>query len=63
VTLSDEVSILFNKETQSELQLDIDEFFVDTYGNYIPIIGLYFSGAMGSQRLGDTLPSDYGLKQ
>jgi len=63
VTLSDEVSILFNKEIQSELQLDIDEFFIDTYGNYTPIIGLYFSGAMGSQRVGDTLPSDYGFSE
>ncbi len=39
-----------------------DEFFVDAYGNYTPIIGVYFSGAMGGQRVGDTLPSDYGIK-
>ncbi len=61
VTLSDKVSILFNKKAQSELVQDISEFFVDTYGNYTPIIGLYFGGAMGSQRVGDTVPSDYGL--
>jgi len=43
------------------LQLEIDEFFIDTYGNYGPIIGVYFSGVMGNQRVGDTLPLDYGL--
>lgn len=61
VKLKDKVSVLYNKEIQSEFQLEIDEFFVDTYGNYSPIIGVYFSGAMGSQRVGDTLPLDYGL--
>jgi len=62
VKLSDKVSILYNKESQSEIQLEIDEFFVDIYGNYTPIIGVYFSGAMGSQRIGDSLPLDYGIK-
>ena len=61
VTLSNKVSIIYNKETQSEIQLKIDEFFVDTYGNYSPIVGVYFSGEMGSQRVGDSLPSDYGI--
>ncbi len=61
VILSDKVAILYNNKFQSGLQLEIDEFLVDTYGNYTPIIGVYFSGAMGSQRVGDSLPSDYGL--
>jgi hypothetical protein len=61
VTLSDKVAILYNNKFQSGLQLEVDEFFVDAYGNYTPIIGVYFSGAMGSQRVGDALPSDYGL--
>ena len=61
VTLSDKVSILFKKAYQSELEVRTDEFFVDTYGNYTPIIGVAFGGAMGSQRVGDALPLDYGL--
>jgi hypothetical protein len=61
VTLSNKVAILYDNKFQSGLQLEVDDFFVDTYGNYTPIIGVYFSGAMGSQRVGDTLPSDYGL--
>lgn len=63
VTLKDKVSILFNKDFQSELQLEIDEFYIDNYGNYTPIIGLYFGGVMGSQRVGDTLPLDYGIRK
>lgn len=61
VSLKENVSILYDKDFQSELQLEIDEFFIDTYGNYAPIIGVYFSGVMGNQRVGDTLPLDYGL--
>ena len=61
VTLSDKVTILFNKDLQSELQLSIDHFFIDKYGNYSPVIGVFFSGAMGRQRVGDTLPLNYGL--
>ncbi|WP_197429350.1 carboxypeptidase-like regulatory domain-containing protein [Winogradskyella endarachnes] len=61
VTLKDKVSILYNKDFQSELLLEIDEFYVDIYGNYTPIIGLFFGGAMGSQRVGDTVPLDYGI--
>ena len=60
VSLKENVSILYDKDFQSELQLEIDEFFIDTYGNYAPIIGVYFSGVMGNQRVGDTLPLDYG---
>ncbi|WP_179009227.1 carboxypeptidase-like regulatory domain-containing protein [Winogradskyella forsetii] len=63
VTLKDKVSILFDKDFQSELHLKSDEFFVDVYGNYTPVVGIYFSGVMGSQRVGDTLPMDYGLAE
>ncbi|WP_179348600.1 carboxypeptidase-like regulatory domain-containing protein [Winogradskyella pacifica] len=61
ITLKEKVSILFDKEHQSIIQLEIPEFYVDTYGNYTPVIGVYFSGAMGSQRIGDTLPLDFEL--
>jgi len=61
VKLTEKVTILYGKELQSELQLKVDEFFVDAYGNYAPIIGVYFSGVIGNQRVGDTLPSDYGF--
>ena len=61
VTLNKKVSILYNEKSQSEMFLEVDKFYVDVYGNYTPIIGVYFYGALGDQRVGDTLPSDYGL--
>ncbi|WP_296317032.1 carboxypeptidase-like regulatory domain-containing protein [Winogradskyella sp. UBA3174] len=61
VNLKTKVSILYKMDFQSELQLKVDHFFIDVYGNYSPIIGVYFSGYLGSQRVGDTLPSNYGL--
>ncbi|WP_179352907.1 carboxypeptidase-like regulatory domain-containing protein [Winogradskyella vidalii] len=63
VTLKDKVSILYNKDFQSDLIIELDEFFIDVYGNYAPVVGIYFNGVMGSQRLGDTLPLDYKLEE
>ena len=62
VSLVDKVSILYDKDIQSEIQIKVDHFVLDRFGNYSPIVGVYFSGALGSQRLGDSLPSDYGIK-
>jgi len=63
VTLKNKVSIVFNNDlkTQSDLELNIEEFFVDAFGHFLPVIGVQFSGYMGNQRVGDTLPLDYGL--
>ena len=58
VTLSAKVSILYGRE-QSELMLNIPEFYVDRYGNYSPIKGVLFSGSMGQRRVGDILPTNY----
>lgn len=63
VQLEKTVNILFNKKLQSKLELEVKEFFVDNYGYYTPIIGLYFSGFMGNQRVGDSLPLDYGITE
>jgi len=61
VQLKEKVAILYKKEQQSLMFLEIPEFYVDAYGNYNPIKGVYFSGALGYQRAGDMLPSNYGL--
>jgi len=39
----------------------INYFVVNAYLNYAPIPNLLFTGAMGNQRLGDSLPFDFGL--
>lgn len=61
VSLKQRVSLLYAREVQSDMELVIADFFVDKYGNYWPIDGIFFSGDMGDQRVGDSLPSDYGL--
>jgi len=62
VKLNTKVSILFDNNAQSEMFINIKEFYVDRYGNFTPIKGIFFSGAMGNQRVGDALPLDYGLE-
>jgi hypothetical protein len=62
VKLKTKLSILFNQKFQSKIELKVPEFLVDAYGNYLPVVGVYFSGDMGDQRVGDLLPSDYGIK-
>lgn len=61
VTLDTAVVILFEMKHQSKLSPLVSTFFVDQYGNYTPIVELLFSGVMGNQRIGDLLPSNYGL--
>lgn len=61
VSLDKRVSILFEKKEQSAIEIYVDTILLDAYGNYSEIKGVYFSGAMGSQRIGDTLPLDFGL--
>ncbi|WP_426432114.1 carboxypeptidase-like regulatory domain-containing protein [Winogradskyella sp. HB-48] len=61
VSLKQKITILYNRKEQSDMVVYVDSFLVDKYGNHSAIKGLYFNGAMGSQRMGDTLPLDYGL--
>jgi hypothetical protein len=62
VTFDKRLSVLYNKKHQSDLQLTADYFVIDAYGNYAPIPNLLFIGVMGNQRLGDSLPFDFGLE-
>jgi hypothetical protein len=57
------VTILYKKSWQSTMQLKAERVIIDAYGNYAPIIGVYFTGYLADQRLGDTLPSDFGLEK
>ena len=59
VSLKDKVVILYNKKAQSSLQVHSEFFVIDQYGNYAPINTVLFSGEMGSQRIGDSLPFDF----
>jgi hypothetical protein len=61
VSLKHKVSILYDEKYQSDIDVYVDSFLVDAYGNYSTIKGVFFNGAMGNQRVGDMLPLDYGL--
>lgn len=61
VSLKAKVSILYDKKFQSDIEVNVDSFLIDAYGNYTNVRGILFNGTMGSQRIGDTLPLDYGL--
>ena len=61
VTLEKPLSILYDKKLQSAIQVLSEYFIIDQYGNYAPIQSVLFSGDMGNQRLGDSLPFDYQL--
>jgi hypothetical protein len=55
------LNILYNKKQQSAIESKVDTFTVDVFGNHSNISQVLFGGVMGDQRLGDTLPLDYGL--
>jgi hypothetical protein len=61
VSLKSNITILYRRAKQSSFELKTDKIYIDVYGNYAPIIGVYLIGWLGDQRIGDTLPSDFGL--
>jgi hypothetical protein len=61
IVLKEKLDIFFEGDKDSVIQTTVNQFYVDKYGNYMPIAGLLFGGDMGDQRVGDMLPSDYGL--
>jgi len=63
VVLKNPVNILFKNKHQSRIEVLKSSFLVDQYGNYDSVIEVRFSGYMGSKRMGDLLPFNYGLKQ
>ena len=61
VALKEKLDVFYKDLTESVIQVTVKEFKVDKYGNYAPIPDVLFGGEMGSQRVGDALPLDYGL--
>lgn len=52
-------NILYDGKKQSSADFFKKEFIVDENGNYSPVYVAMFGGYLGSQKLGDMLPSDY----
>ncbi|MBT8246086.1 MAG: carboxypeptidase-like regulatory domain-containing protein [Winogradskyella sp.] len=64
ISLKKRLDIFYKDLSESVIQTtDSIQFSVDKYGNYAPIPVVLFGGFMGSQRIGDALPSDYGLTE
>jgi len=52
-------NILYDGKKQSVADFLEKEFIVDENGNYSPVYLAFFGGYLGTQKLGDMLPSDY----
>ncbi|MFD1062807.1 carboxypeptidase-like regulatory domain-containing protein [Winogradskyella litorisediminis] len=63
VSLSGKLTVLFKGKDQSDIIPKTEAFYVDQYGNFLPVRALFFNGEMGSMRVGDTLPLDYGISK
>lgn len=61
IALKEKLDIFYKGDMESSIQTTTPEFRVDKYGNYDPIPNVLFGGNMGSQRVGDALPLDFGL--
>ena len=61
VKLSGKLTVLHKGKEQSDITPSVDEFYIDKFGNFSPVRALFFSGAMGNQRVGDALPLDYEI--
>lgn len=61
VKLRYRLNVLYKRQ-QSAIESKVDAFTVDAFGNHSNISQVLFGGAMGDQRIGETLPLDYGLE-
>lgn len=60
VIVRDKITLLYRNVERSSLRPMQDYFTIDGYGNHLAN-SLIFTGVMGFERLGDSLPLDYGL--
>ena len=64
VEIIGKIGIVFKGNIKSGIQLfNTDHFEIDQYGNYSPIQGVMFSGAISEKRVGDLLPFDFELNK
>ena len=60
VIVKDKITVIYRNNEQSTLRALTEFFTIDGFGNH-KANSLIFTGVMGFERLGDTLPLDYGL--
>ena len=57
--LETKLNIIYKTGKQSMIQSLVDEFFINSFGNHSPKSKVVFSGDLGNQRMGDSLPLDF----
>lgn len=62
VHLKRKLKIVYKNGGRSMVESLVDAFFIDSFGNHSPIDKVIFEGDLGNQRIGDTLPLDFLLK-
>jgi hypothetical protein len=58
-----EFSLLYNNREQSKIIFHTDNFIIDKFGLFSNYDKIYFSGALSEKKIGDLLPSDYGIEE
>ena len=56
-----EFSLLYDRRQQSKIIFHTDNFIIDRYGLFSNYEKIYFSGALSEKKVGDMLPSNYGI--
>lgn len=56
-----EFSLLYENKQQSKITFYTDVFYIDSFGLYTEYNKIYFSGDITNKKVGDMLPSNYGL--
>lgn len=59
VKLEKKLYLIYKTGKQSVIQSLVDEFFINSFGNHSPKSKVLFSGDLGNQRMGDSLPLDF----
>lgn len=57
-----EFNLLYNRREQSKIIFHTDYFVIDKYGLFSNYDKIYFSGALSEKKIGDMLPSNYGIE-
>ena len=57
-----EFSLLYDRREQSKIIFHTDNFIIDKYGLFSNYEKIYFSGALSEKKVGDMLPSNYGIE-
>lgn len=56
-----EFSLLYNRREQSKIIFHTNNFVIDKYGLFSNYDKIYFSGELSKKKIGDMLPSNYGM--